>query len=193
MVPHSSFENLPISALIPSSIVKARSPWHLGALLILVPLALVIILVKTQILGLFHHPAASMAPTIPAGSDIFATRTFRDDFQRGDLVIFRPPINPDSRFIMRVQGIGGDVIVIKGDELTINGLTPVSPAGLRAAAPGTPEQLNDRHQRLAPRFPLTVPPDHYFVLGDNFTNSLDSRYWGCISRDDITHIPHFVE
>ncbi len=91
--------------------------------------------------------------------------------QRGDVMVFRYPEDPSRDFIKRVIGLPGDTVEVKGGYVYVN--------GLRADEPYIYER---------PNYPIAaekVPPDHYFVLGDNRNNSHDSHIWGMVPREDL--------
>jgi signal peptidase I len=91
--------------------------------------------------------------------------------QRGDIVVFRAPTQPDKDFIKRVIGVPGDTVEIRGGQVYIND-QPIDEPYIR-----------DRAPYVVPR--LVVPPNHYFVLGDNRPNSSDSHVWGLVPAENI--------
>jgi len=122
--------------------------------------------------------------------------------ERGDVVVFRYPNDPSTPFIKRIVGLPGDKIVYENHELFINGekieTRPISTyVGLKSAAVHTGAKLLEEdllghdHQILwttqgrSPSFSDIVPPDSYFVLGDNRDNSRDSRYWGFVPDENL--------
>lgn len=127
-----------------------------------------------------------------------------DDPERGDIVVLVSP-SDGVRLVKRVIGLPGDRIAITGHLLEVNGeRIPCSPAEPPCLAPcgatSEPggrvavERLGDEdHQVLLSPRPsrqqslehFTVPDDHFFVLGDNRDNSLDSRAFGTVPRDLI--------
>ena len=170
-----------------------------------------------------HVPTGSMQPTILVGDRVFVNRLAYDlkvpfttwhlaewaDPERGDVVIFRSPVD-GQRLVKRVVGIPGDVVAMVDNRLTLNGqpvaYEPAEDAGAYAmslpepertgavfAAERLPEARQDAHpvmgsvgrRALRDFGPVTVPKDHYFMMGDNRDNSLDSRYFGSVQRDTI--------
>ena len=157
-----------------------------------VPGLVLVLLLLTGTLKLYQIPTHGMSPTLVPGDHVIATRPFRshDDFQRGDLVIFKPPIQPKSRFVQRITALPGDRIEILDGHLAVNGTLLKSPAGLNSSPAVLPQIFPSGWRRLS--FPLTIPEGHVFLMGDNYANSLDSRYFGPVPIDSITHIPKSI-
>jgi signal peptidase I len=147
----------------------------------------------------FTMPSASMEPTLRVGDHfIVDMRAFESrPPERGDVAIFRLPRSPETIFVKRVIGLPGDEVQLKGGLLYINGeAVPTTDAGnytYATVAPGTSaETARMKREVLANRRAIVVldstpnghfdntamfkvPPDNYFVLGDNPDNSTDSR------------------
>ena len=96
---------------------------------------------------------------------------------RGDVIVFVAPPQPSQDYIKRVIGIPGDVITIQGTTVIVDRValkeTYVDPRNNGAT-------FEDRTIQN-----LVVPPDDYFVLGDNRANSSDSRVWGFVPKQNI--------
>lgn len=114
-------------------------------------------------------PSESMEPTLKAGDRIVASRYWSDRPARGDIVIFRSPSSPSEWVVKRVVGVPGDLIEAKEGKLRRGGVSIAEPY-----LSGTTSTTG-----IAP---LIVPPDCYYVLGDNRGDSFDSRQWGAIPR-----------
>jgi signal peptidase I len=107
--------------------------------------------------------------------------------KRGDVIVFKYPEEPDRDFIKRVIGLPGETLEVREKRVYIDGkpldepyvhyLQP--PSAISEQAEVTSVDVRERYG------PVTVPPDHYFMMGDNRDNSQDSRYWGFLSRDLI--------
>lgn len=94
---------------------------------------------------------------------------------RGDVIVFVAPPNPTQDYIKRIIGLPGDVISIQDTTVTVNG-----------------KQLNEPYidpRRQGNPYPSfvnrVIPPNTYFVLGDNRDGSSDSRDWGCVPRQNV--------
>jgi signal peptidase I len=106
---------------------------------------------------------------------------------RRDVIVFKYPEEPDRDFIKRVIGLPGDTVELREKKVYINGqpleepyvhfLQP--PSGKAEFSEVTSLDVRERYG------PVTVPPDQFFVMGDNRDNSQDSRYWGFLPRDYI--------
>lgn len=122
--------------------------------------------------------------------------------ERGDVMVFRYPGDPSVDYIKRVIGLPGDTIAYRNGHLYVNDkLVPVEPIGLYTGdgAPDVMTRLEvetlpgdiehpilDELSRPGPQQPtVTVPPHHYFVMGDNRDNSADSRIWGFVPEDNL--------
>jgi signal peptidase I len=131
---------------------------------------------------------------------------FRDP-EREDVVVFRPPHDPARVYVKRVVGLPGDTLEMRQKELFLNGIPQEEEYVLHleglgdAVHPGMKWQSdflaspgpNGTYEPSRDNWgPLEVPPDHFFVLGDNRDNSEDSRYWGFIGRKDIRGQPWLV-
>lgn len=91
--------------------------------------------------------------------------------KRGDIVIFLFPENQSKSYIKRIVGLPGETIEIKDGKVLINEILIEEPYL-------NPDYVSEDTMPA----PVTIAPDHYFVLGDNRRNSSDSRYWGTVPR-----------
>lgn len=129
----------------------------------------------------FQIPSGAMLPTLVPGDHILVNkRAYWDTTpQRGDVVVFRFPENEAKLFVKRIIGIPGDVVEVRDQSIYLNG----------APFPETYIQHTDKNILADnPRDNVratTVPPNSYFVLGDNRESSLDSRFWGYVAKDKI--------
>lgn len=147
-------------------------------LLVLLALFSVVTILFTQIFVGVIVDGSSMEPTLTSGDYLFVDTTA--DIARGDIVVFASPEpgSEDLELIKRVIGLPGDVITVRDKRLYRNGM-PVEEKYIRYEQPNIIEPIRDNFG------PVTVPPDKYFVMGDNRDNSLDSRFWGFVDRGAI--------
>ncbi len=87
--------------------------------------------------------------------------------------------------MQRIIALPGDRVELIDGHLAVNGTLLKSPAGLNASQPTPLKPLPPGCRQIS--YPLTVPNSQVFVLGDNYANCLDSRYFGPIPTDSITH------
>lgn len=125
--------------------------------------------------------------------------------KRGDIVVFRFPLNPSQHFVKRVIGLPGDHIYLVDKRVYVNG-RPLRelyvtyrergrddyrdnfPTG-KAITPDVDLNWWTQLRQFAHAGEIVVPQAHYFVLGDNRDQSLDSRYWGFVPRENIIGRP----
>jgi len=107
--------------------------------------------------------------------------------KRRDVVVFKYPEEPERDFIKRVIGLPGETVELRQKKVYINGSPLDEPYVHFLEAPGTHSAETEiTSVDLRERFgPVTVPPNQYFVMGDNRDNSQDSRYWGFLPRDYV--------
>jgi signal peptidase I len=104
---------------------------------------------------------------------------------RGDIIVFKYPDEPDRDFIKRVIGLPGETVELKNKQVYING-QPISEPYVHFLTPPSSADQEVTSSDVRERFgPVTVPADHYFVMGDNRDNSQDSRYWGFLPRSYV--------
>ncbi len=121
---------------------------------------------------------SGMAPTLVSGQRVLASRATYALFppQRGDVVALANPLNPDGVIVLRVIGLPGERVDLRGQQVMING-QPLAEDYL-----GNPLVLGSN---LTGTLQTTLPPNQYFLLGDNRLSMNDSRTWGPIAGDDI--------
>jgi len=118
-----------------------------------------------------------------------------DPIRRGDILVFKYPEDPDRDFIKRVIGLPGETLELKNKKVYINGKALDEPYVhfLFPAAEQRPGDADFTSFDVRENYgPVTVPPDHYFMMGDNRDNSQDSRYWGFMPRDYVKGKALFV-
>ena len=153
------------------------------------------LLIRGFVVQAFKIPSGSMLPTLQVGDHILVNKFIYGvrvpvlgtrlipvhQPRRGDVVVFAYPVDRSKDFIKRAVAIAGDVLQIRDKHVYINGAPWDDPRAYYADG-------EDRGHRVAPRDnfgPVTVPPHHIFVLGDNRDRSYDSRFWGFVDLDDV--------
>lgn len=166
---------------------KSTAREYFESIVIAVILAL---FVRTYVVQAFKIPTGSMEPNLlvgdhllvnkfvfaPAASGIERTLLPMREVVRGDVVVFKFPEEPERDFIKRVIGLPGDTIEMRQRQLFVNGTQVQEPYANYLFPTG--EGDTDSYDVRARYGPVSVPPGHYFMMGDNRDNSQDSRYWG---------------
>lgn len=218
-------EAVPVAASAPvatSWAAKAAAssgvPWitHLQFAAVALTIAFYII---TFIFQAFRIPSGSMEDTLLVGDYLLVDKArfapsgwlpllpYRA-VRRGDIVVFRYPVDPAQHFVKRVIGLPGDRIRLQRGTVFVNGRALVEPYVVFKEHYG--DQFRDNFPRgnwtnenitvawsarmhaLVHDGELTVPAGEYFMMGDNRDQSLDSRYWGCVPRANIIGRPMFL-
>ena len=160
---------------------------------------LAILALKTFFVGYYRIPQNGMDPTLPVGSILFTLKrpySSTSAVKRGDIVVFvREQNGKHYNYIWRVIGLPGETVEVAGESLTINS-QPVRRGRVGEVEGKTifREQIGDVSYQIAfdpsarerpPNAAVTVPPEQFFVMGDNRFNAVDSRYFGPIRFDSI--------
>ncbi|MBX2988805.1 MAG: signal peptidase I [Bdellovibrionaceae bacterium] len=173
------------------------------------------LLVRHFVLTAYKVPTGSMQPALKPGDFIFSLRTayglkvpfgsrriFESQPERGDLVVFTYPHQPDVNYIKRVIALPGDRVQIRNNRLILNGeplrYEPLEGAPGENPNPGFFEMFRESGAGGKPWRvilekgaqdrdfgPLVVPSGEIFLLGDNRDTSDDSRYWGTVPVSQI--------
>jgi signal peptidase I len=128
-----------------------------------------------------------MAPTIAPGEQVtinYAAYALSEP-RRWDVVALNPPGNTNAVVLKRVIALPSETVSLTASGIVINGKTLSMPSALSNATYWPPERLPPSQTGMLVTFPYSVPLKHYFVVGDNWTNSLDSRYYGAVSITNI--------
>lgn len=175
------------------------------------PVLLFVLVIRSFIFEPFRIPSGSMMPTLLQGDFIFVKKYSyglrapvletkileTGQPQRGDVVVFRLPSDPNVNYIKRVVGLPGDRVVYQGHRLTINGdsvaLARDEDTPNHEGIPQFAETLGEREHAILIGRPentsgegeYIVKEGHYFMMGDNRDNSSDSRVIGQIPE---THL-----
>ncbi|MBF0170310.1 MAG: signal peptidase I [Nitrospinae bacterium] len=134
--------------------------------------------VRTYVVQAFKIPSESMVATLLVGDHLLVDKLrYRiGDPQRGDIVVFRYPRNPETDFVKRIVGLPGETLEVVGETVYIDGAPLAEPYARWEPSPFS--------MGTAYRFPkTTVPAGSYFMMGDNRNASQDSRYWGALPRE----------
>ncbi len=130
----------------------------------------VCVLLITYVVQAFKVQGTSMSPELEDGERILVNKFlyYFGDIERGDVVVFWYPEDPQLSFIKRVVALPGETVEIRAGEVRVNG-APIDETYVSEA---------NADRRTFP--PLEVRPGHFFVLGDNRKGSNDSRSWGLV-------------
>ncbi|MEN2983516.1 MAG: signal peptidase I [Dictyoglomaceae bacterium] len=130
-------------------------------------------LIKSFILQISYIPTGSMIPTLNDGEAVLVVRIpyyFREPV-RGEVIVFKYPLDPSKEYVKRLIGLPGDTVEIKKGNVYING---------KLLEENYVKRKSDDNYG-----PIKVPKDSYFVLGDNRPVSVDSRYWGFVPKKNL--------
>src|SRR5215218_5339755 len=148
--------------------------------IMLVAFVLVFGLIRPFVVEAFRIPSESMVPTLEVGDRVLANKfIYRfSEPERGDIVVFQNAEagqyeDIEDTLIKRVVGVEGDEIQVQNGSLLVNGEAQQEP------------YLNDEDPFRGFYGPITVPPNHVFMMGDNRNNSGDSRIFGPVSLEKL--------
>jgi signal peptidase I len=149
--------------------------------------------VRTFVVQAFKIPTGSMENNLLIGDHLLVNKfVFAptlsaveravlpiDPIARGDILVFKFPEDPERDFIKRVIGLPGETLELRNKKVYING-KPLDERYVHFLfPPDADDAVGGNDFDLTRRYgPLTVPAEHYFMMGDNRDNSQDSRYWG---------------
>ena len=160
---------------------EAVKPWWREVIETIVWAFVLAMIIRTFIVQAFWIPSGSMIPTLEINDRVLVAKFWNWFFEpsRGSLYVFKYPMDRDRDFVKRVIAVPGDTVDIKDGVVYING------------KPTEEEYVknHDRHtlrpNRIFSEVPFKVPEKKYFMLGDNRSNSQDSRYWGFADISDM--------
>jgi len=160
----------------PAKKVKKKSPLREAIETIVWSLVIALLIIHFVVQS-FYIPSSSMEPTLVPGERVLVAKFYYrfTEPQRGDIIVFRYPIDKRKNLIKRVIGLPGEKIKIANGMVYVNG------------EPLEGEKFNRTYYDVGfyGEGEKTVPEDSYFVLGDNSQNSDDSRFWGYVPRKNI--------
>lgn len=184
--------------------------------------AVLFLFLTTALVQGFEIPTGSMEGTLLIGDRLLVNKQtyapadpisrvllpYRDP-QRGDIIVFRFPLDLNQAYVKRVIGVPGDRIHLEERQLFLNGSPVDEPYRSNRLSGADPYRDNfprymemsstplaaralEMHRKYVHNGELVVPEGYYFAMGDNRDNSLDSRYWGLVPRDNIIGKPLIV-
>jgi len=157
----------------------------------LVVAVILALFVRTFGFQAFKIPTGSMEPNLLVGDHLLVNKFIfgptltsverailpMRKVERGEVLVFKFPEQPDRDFIKRVIGLPGETLELRDETIYINGAPLVEPYAhyqvIPAQAAGS--EGGDVRRKYGP---VTIPEGHYFMMGDNRDDSQDSRYWG---------------
>ncbi len=177
---------------------------------------LILLFGTTTLVQAFIVPTESMDTTVRVGDHLLVDKLSYapsdalskhllpyTEPKRGDIIVFRWPIDINQNYVKRCMGVPGDHIKVIDKDLYLNGKKLVEPyiqhkfprmEPYRDNFPSEPYgPVADRGRRMLSENvvngEIVVPEGNYFAMGDNRDNSLDSRYWGFVPRENIIGKP----
>ena len=177
---------------------KSSARESVESLVVAVILAL---FVRTFVFQAFKIPTGSMENNLLIGDHLLVNKFVfgpgvssversllpMGTIRRGDVVVFKYPVDPARDFIKRVIGLPGETLEVRSKKVYINGQALDEPYAHYIQHPTSPEEFREVTSLdvLEHYGPVVVPPDQYFMMGDNRDNSADSRIWGFLPREYI--------
>ena len=173
----------------------------------------------TTLVQAFVIPTGSMEDTLLIGDHLLVDKLAYappgpiskhilpyEPVKRGDIIVFRYPVDIRQTFVKRCMGLPGDRIRLANKEVYLNGKKLDEPyvyhkteyiEPYRDNFPSEPnvhvyEPAQDMLEHHVVNGEVVVPPDSYFAMGDNRDSSLDSRYWGFVPRENIIGKPLII-
>lgn len=142
-------------------------------------------LIRAFVVEPFEIPSESMLETIQVGDRVLGEKItyLLADPKAGDIVTFEDPEDPATTLIKRVIATPGQTVDLVDGAVAVDGEVLDEPytQGQSLPLPGQSSVLSEPIT-----YPYTLGEDEYWVMGDNRENSLDSRYFGPITRDEVT-------
>ena len=201
----------------PISVRSAAETGWMGSLQSLLTTVVIAVFVITFVVQAFQIPSESMENTLLIGDYLLVDKAYfgpagswswlipYQKIRRGDVVVFRYPVDPKQHFVKRVIGTPGDHIRLINKRVLVNGQMLNEPYAIHRmrnydsfrdnfpmgdmAMGHLGGAWSQELQRLTENGQLIVPDGFYFVMGDNRDDSSDSRYWGFVPRENIVGRP----
>ncbi len=146
----------------------------------------VALLIQAFLVKPYRIPSESMEDTLLIGDRVLVDRVSwrMSDPERGDIVVFHPPF-PGPVLIKRIVGLPGDTITLSEGDVYVNGSRLEEPYVREVGGETVPTEPFDNGLPWSLQEPYTVPPDSYFMMGDNRVDSGDSREFGPVARGQL--------
>ena len=142
-------------------------------------IAVVLALGVRAAVRIYSIPSASMRPALEIGDHIVVTPYRSSPPQRGHVIVFRSPLNPNEMLVKRIIAVPGDLIDTREGRVRIGEHFIAEPYVARQSSTGAIQAQ-------------IVPAASFFVMGDNRDESLDSRKWGAVPQQLIAGRARFV-
>ncbi len=180
---------------------------------------ILLLFATTTLVQAFVIPSASMEDTLLIGDHVLVDKLvyapagpiskhllpYREP-RRGDIIVFRYPLNIQEDYVKRAIGIPGDHIRLQNKQLILNGHPVYEPYVIHATSyidtyrdnfpsspnPGLRPRAMEMLENDVVNGELVVPPGNIFAMGDNRDDSDDSRYWGLVPRENIVGTPTII-
>lgn len=136
--------------------------------------------IRTFVFQTFSIPSGSMEDTLVIGDHLIVDKFGSRPVARGQILVFKSPEEPQRDLIKRVIGLPGEMIEVRGRTVYVDGKA-LEESYVRFLFQGSvtdEANLGGGGDLRRSYGPVTVPPEHYFMMGDNRDNSRDSRFWG---------------
>ncbi len=174
----------------------------------------------TTLVQAFVIPTGSMEDTLLVGDHLLVDKLAfapggsvtshvlpYEDVTRGDIIVFRYPVDIKQTFVKRVMGVAGDRLHLENKKVFLNGHLLNEPYVVHKldymesyrdnfptgdAYPGLDPRAQLMLEQNVKNGEVVVPQGFYFAMGDNRDQSLDSRYWGFVPRENIIGKPLII-
>jgi len=144
--------------------------------------AVLAVLIRTFLLGPYKIPTGSMIPTFMIGDRIFVDKvSYRlHEPERGDIIVFKYPMDTKKDFVKRLIGLPGEEIEIRDGKVFVGGKSLEEPVFTKSYYYNVKDSPYGKVDQK-----IKVPADSFFVLGDNSAHSSDSRSWGFVPQKNV--------
>ena len=141
------------------------------------------VLIRTFLVGPYKIPTGSMETTLMVGDRIFVDKlTYRfHEPKRGDVIVFKYPLDPKKDFVKRLIALGGETVEIRNGGIYVNDQRVENPDSIRSHYYYNRSDWDYGKEGQK----IQVPQGSFFVLGDNSGHSSDSRNWGFVPRKGL--------